>query len=112
MAGRKGFYEEQEVKKIVAKSNKIILWALEGKGKYKDLPATVLVELASRFSLKAMPQKFEGEGMAPQIITIVRSDESPVKAVSGRVHIHRSPISSNGVSLGDGKEPLPDSSGS
>lgn len=61
-AGRKGFYDEQMVKKIVDKSNKIILETLEKRGHYADLSAETVVELASRFCLRGMPQKMEIEG--------------------------------------------------
>ena len=57
-------------------------------------------------------QHIKGEGIAPQIINIIRSDGNKTEALSGRVHIHRSALSGNGISLGNGKEPLPDSSGS
>lgn len=54
------------------------------------------------------------QGMAPQIINVIRAETngSSPKKLAGQVHIHRSSLSGNGVSLGNGKKPLPDPSGS
>lgn len=61
--GRKGFYDEKMVKKIVDSSNRIILLTLQRKGWYKDVDKAVLIELASRFALKAIPQVVENDGI-------------------------------------------------
>lgn len=53
-------------------------------------------------------QHIKGDGFN-QIINIVRSDGSKVEEVSGRVRVQRSTLSSNGVSLGNGKKSLRDS---
>lgn len=76
-AGRKGFYDEAMVKKIVNCSNSIVLETLEGKGVYADIPVEVRVEIACRFSLKAVPQKLESDGsFAPKTIVLVRNDKA------------------------------------
>ena len=59
-AGRKGFYDEEMVKKIINSANRIILNTLERRGKYADVDISVIIELASRFALKDIPQKIDG----------------------------------------------------
>lgn len=57
-------------------------------------------------------QHIKGEGIAPQIINIIRPDGHKAEALSGQIRILRSSVSGNGVGVGNGKESLPDSSGS
>lgn len=57
-------------------------------------------------------QHLHGEGMASNIIQVVRNNESRTQKVSRRVRILRSPVSGNGSGMGNGKEPLRDSSDS
>lgn len=53
-------------------------------------------------------QYLKGENMAP-IINIVRADANQVKELSGQLCFQRSPLSGSSISLGDGKESLPNS---
>jgi len=56
-------------------------------------------------------QHIKGEGVAPQIV-IVRADGNKTETLSGRLHLHRSSVPGNGISLGNGEEPVSDSQGS
>jgi len=56
-------------------------------------------------------QTIEGEGIAPQVINIIRPETNghSLKNISGQIRLHNGAVPSNGISLGNGKEPLPDS---
>lgn len=113
-SGRKSGYEETRAVYLASLGVEECIKALKREGEYASLPVEVRLDLAARFAVKAIPQKIEGaEGLiSTQIIVIRAEDGNKTKTISGRLHLHRSPISSNGVSLGNGQESLPDSEGS
>lgn len=85
--GRKGFYDEQMVKKIVDLSNKTIYEMMLGIGRFAAIDDSVRIEIACRFALRAMPQKIESDGsFAPKTVVIVRSSET--NAIS-RIEAHQ-----------------------
>ncbi len=108
-AGRKSLGDERAVMALRNEGIQITREALRREGIYAELPIQTIVEIASRIGVKSIPQKVEGDLVPQQIITIVRANGSKAQALSGRVSIHRSPVSGNGVSLGNGKKPLRDS---
>lgn len=73
--GRKGFYDEQMVQKIISAANNIILNTLEGKGKYKDVSPETIVELAARFSLRGIPQNIQLDSSESRYLEIVHKLE-------------------------------------
>ncbi len=111
-SGRKGYADEIMVKKIMVAANNIILNTLEGKGKYANVSDVVVLDIASKFALKGVPQQFEGDLLPNQNIIVVRFDGNQAKELPRRVHIHRGTVPGNGVSLGNGQESLPYPSGS
>ena len=60
-AGRKGFDREQMVKKILNSADKVVYETLNRMGRYANVEDSVIIELAARIHVKAMPQKVEGE---------------------------------------------------
>ena len=74
-AGRKGYYDEIMVKKIMASANNIILNTLDGKGKYKDVSPEVILEIAVRFSLKGVPQVVDFERTESKYLEIMHKIE-------------------------------------
>lgn len=74
-AGRKGYYDEAMVKKIIGSANRIIFNTLEGKGKYSDVPLEVIIEVATRFALKAIPQAVDVESKETKYTEIIHKVE-------------------------------------
>ena len=104
--GRKGYLEDKTIQQVVRLSISIVLKALRDKTYDKDKK----IELARHFGLRGMPQIVEGEGAAQQVV-IIRSDAVQSQAVSGQVHLLRSPLSGDGVGVGNREVALPDSPG-
>src|SRR3990167_3349834 len=106
-SGRKAFLDDKDTKEIIQMGLKAC------RDFFLSDTATLeaKADLGKHFVLRAIPQlvDVDAEGLAT-VINIIRVAENGhnSKELSGRVSILRSPISSNRISLGNGKESLPD----
>ena len=72
-SGRKGCYDEIVVRKIINAANSIILNTLEGTGKYANVSVETLVEVASKFSLRVIPQTIDADGIEGVAMIVFRN---------------------------------------
>ena len=108
-SGRRGYLDEIKHKKIIDLCSSTIRKALED----ETLDLEFRCELAKTLYAKAMPQAIDHEGISSQIIQIIRPEQNGIstQTQTGSVRVFRSAFSSNGISLGNGKESLPDLEG-
>lgn len=103
-----GIILDREIAPLLTKGAKYV-------NKFFDDPSIsdqVKADFWSRFALRVMPQRIEGEGIAPQIITIIRpesKDGNNPQKLAGQIHLHRGSVPCNGIGMGNGEDSLRDS---
>ena len=113
-SGRKSLNDERKIRTLMEKGIELTELVISRKGIFKDLKPEFIAEIAAKIAIKAIPQTVFNEGEAiHQVINIIRADNGRnAQKLSGRISVHRSAISGNGIGMGNGKEPLPDPTGS
>lgn len=78
-AGAKPYATQLMARELVALGGAICLKAMKREGEYKDLDVAIILDLASRFAVKAIPTQIEGELLQTHQIVQVYLPKMPME---------------------------------